>query len=84
MIGMIVVFLGVAIGDLVFFRVVQLKSINNDKTGICWAIKSLSYHGYSSFEDVSLINSDLLVFFRLIFDQGVCFRVHKFLWLGIF
>ena len=22
--------------------------------------------------------------FRLIFDQGVCFRVRKFLWLSIF
>ena len=44
----------------------------------------MSYHGYSSFEDVSLINSGLLVFFRLIFDRGVCFRVRKILWLGIF
>ena len=26
----------------------------------------------------------LLVFFRLIFDQGVCFSVRKFLWLSIF
>ena len=33
---------------------------------------------YSSFEYVSLINSGLLVFLRLIFDQGICFRVHKF------
>ena len=39
---------------------------------------------YSSFEYVSLINFGLLVFLRLIFDQGICFRVHKFLWLGIF
>ena len=39
---------------------------------------------YSSFKYVSLINSGLLVFLRLIFDQGICFRVHKFLWLGIF
>ena len=32
----------------------------------------------------SLIKSSLLVFFRLIFDQAVCFRVRKFLWLSIF
>ena len=38
----------------------------------------MSYHGYSSFEYVSLINSGLLVFFRSIFDQWVCFRVPKF------
>ena len=33
---------------------------------------------------VSLINSGLLVFFRLILYQGVCFKAHKFLWLSIF
>ena len=35
---------------------------------------------------VSLINSGYWYFLGLIFDQGVhvCFRVHKFLWLGIF
>ena len=45
----------------------------------------MSYHGYSSFEDVSLMNFGLLVFFRLIFDRPwVCFRVRKLLWLGIF
>ena len=32
----------------------------------------------SSFEYASLINSGLLVFFRLIFDQEVYFRVRKF------
>ena len=40
--------------------------------------------GTALFEYVSLINSGLLVFFRSIFDQWVCFRVRKFLWLGIF
>ena len=30
-----------------------------------------------------LINLGVLVFFRLIFDQCICFRVHKFLRLGI-
>ena len=33
---------------------------------------------FSSFEYASLINSGLLVFFRLIFDQEVYFRVRKF------
>ena len=40
--------------------------------------------GKALLNTVSLINSGLLVFFRLIFDQGVCFRVRKFFWLGIF
>ena len=31
-----------------------------------------------SFEYASLINSGLLVFFRLIFDQEIYFRVRKF------
>ena len=30
------------------------------------------------------LNSSLLVFFRLIFDQGVCFRVRKFYGLVFF
>ena len=74
---MIVVFLGAEIGDLVYLGVVHAKSI-------CEGIKTLSYHGYSSSENVSLINSGSLVFFRLILDQGAYFRVRKFLWLGIF
>ena len=40
--------------------------------------------GTALLNTVSLINSSLLVFFRLSFDQGVCFRVRKFFWLGIF
>ena len=36
------------------------------------------------FNTFSLIKSSLLVFFRLIFDQAVCFRVRKYLWLSIF
>ena len=34
--------------------------------------------------NVYLINSGVLVFFRLVFYQGACFRVHKFLWPDIF
>ena len=51
--------------------VVQAKSFKKTK---------LVFVGYknSSFEYVSLINSDLLVFFWLIFDQEVYFRVRKF------
>ena len=37
-----------------------------------------------SFEYASLINSGLLVFFRLIFDQEVYFRVGKFYGLVFF
>ena len=37
-----------------------------------------------SFEYASLINSGVLVFFRLIFDQEVYFRVHKFYGLVFF
>ena len=65
MIGMIVVFLGVVIGDLVFLGVVQAN----------WFL--LGYKN-RSFEYASLINSGLLVFFRLIFHQEICFRVRKF------
>ena len=35
MIGMIVVFLGAIIGDLVFFRGCSCKVLQRDKTGIC-------------------------------------------------
>ena len=45
---------------------------------MCLGIKTLIYHWYRSFEWASLIHSGLLLFFRLIFDQGVCFRVCKF------
>ena len=38
----------------------------------------------SSFEYASLINSGLLVFFRLIFDQEVYFRVRRFYGLVFF
>ena len=41
-------------------------------------MKTLTYHWRRSFEYASLINSALLVFFRLRFDQGVGFRVRKF------
>ena len=58
---MIVVFLGVVIGDLVFFN--PLKRQN-------WYF--LGYKN-SSFEYASLINSVLLVFFKYIFDQEIYF-----------
>ena len=78
MIGMIVVFLGVLLDDLVFSRGCSIEIYKN-KTGILL--------GYKNFE-VSWVQLlwlyVYLVFFRLIFDQGVCFRVRKFVWLGIF
>ena len=60
-------------------------------------MKTLSYHGHRSFKYATLINSGFknvllivashgvvfVVFYRLIFDQGVCLRVRKFLWLSI-
>ena len=52
--------------------------------GICLGIKILSYHGYKPFEYAYLINVGLLIFLGLIFDQGVCFGVRKFLWTSIF
>ena len=64
---MIVVFLGVVIGDLVFFRGCSSKGIKTD---------ILIY--------ASLLNSGLLVFFRLIFDQEVYFGVRKFYGLVFF
>ena len=57
--------------------VVQAKSIKNNKTGICYGIKTLSYHGYSCFKHVSSINSSLLIFVTFISDKRVCFRVRK-------
>ena len=64
-------FLGVVIGALVFLGVVQAKSFKK--------IKQLFVRVQNrSFEYASLINSSLLVFFRLIFDQEVYFRVRKF------
>ena len=68
---MIVVFLGVIIGGLVFLGAVQAKSIKK----INWYLL-----GYKkrSFEYAALINSGLLLFFRLIFDQEVYFWVCKF------
>ena len=62
MIGIIVVF---------FLGVLQTKSIKNNKTGTCYGIKILSYHGYSCFKHVSSINSSLLVFFTFISDKKV-------------
>ena len=68
----------------IFVGVVQVKSIKKNITGICYGIKTLSFNGYKSFEYVSLISWGLLVFFRLISDQEVCFRLRKFLWLSTF
>ena len=55
MIGMIIVFPGVVIGNFVFLGVVQVKSIQKYKT----SIKTLSCHGYRSLEYASLTNSSL-------------------------
>ena len=78
MIGMIVVF---------------FKGCNR-RFGILWGLfkqnplKRQNWYllGYknSSFECASFINSCLLVFFRLIFDQEVYFRVRKFYGLVFF
>ena len=56
-----------------------MKSIKNIKL-----VLVRGYHGYRSFGYAFLINSGLLVFLRLIFDQEVCFGVGKSSWLGIF
>ena len=73
-----IVFLGVVIGDLVFFR--ELFKQNPLKTQNWYLL------GYKnrSFEYASLINSILVVFFRLIFDQEVYYRVCKFYGLVFF
>ena len=73
MIGMIVVFVrGCNRRFRYFLGVVQAKSF-----------KLLGYKN-RSFEYASLINSGLLVFFRLNFDQEVYFRVCKFYGLEFF
>ena len=57
--------------------VVETKSFKTTKLVIVRVKKSF-------FEYVSLINSRLLVCFRLIFDQEVYFRVRKFYGLVYF
>ena len=57
--------------------VVETKSFKKTKLVIVRVKKSF-------FEYVSLINSRLLVCFRLIFDQEVYFRVRKFYGLVYF
>ena len=79
MIGMIVVFFRVCNRRFgIFLGVyVQAKSFKKIK---------LVFLGYKniSLEYASLINSELLVFFRFIFDQEVYFRVRKFYGLVVF
>ena len=41
MIGMIIVFLGVVIGDLIYFKGLFKKNPLKDKTGICWGIRQI-------------------------------------------
>ena len=80
MIGMIVVFLGVVIGVLVFFRSCSNQIYLKIKIGIiCQSITFRSDHGYRSFEYASLINSGLLVFLGYFFTRGYVFS-----WLSIF
>ena len=69
---MIVVFLGVIIGGLVFLGAVQAKSIKK----INWYLL-----GYKkrSFEYAALINSGLLLFFRLILTRRYIFGCANFM-----
>ena len=79
--------LGVVIGDLVFLRGTLFKrNLLKNKTGILLGYKNFQ----SSWPGTDLLNTFLFkinsvywYFVGLIFGQGVCFRVLKFLWLSI-
>ena len=71
--------------NLVFSRGCSSKIYLKNQTGIILlGCKKFGYHWYRSFEFTSLVNSGLLVYFRLIFHQEVYFRLCRFYCLVFF